>query len=109
MFHTEGNIDIYTLFSGTSTSCSNIVSKVDDNTLLSHIFLSKTSENQIQLNSSISLSNARLTLYDMKGSAFAVSLQQDNTIDVSNLQAGLYVLRLQTADQKLVGFKFVKQ
>jgi hypothetical protein len=81
---------------------------LNDEDLKKEITLSKTSENQIQLNSSISLTNAQLTLYDMKGSAFAVSLQQDNTIEVSNLQAGLYVLRLQTADQKMASFKFVK-
>jgi hypothetical protein len=82
---------------------------LNDEDLKKEISINKLSENQIQLSSSISLTNAQLTLYDMKGTAFAANLQQDNTIDVSNLQAGLYVLRLQTADQKLVSFKFLKQ
>jgi hypothetical protein len=91
-----------------NTECKPLVTKTFDNTLSSQITLSKHSENLLQLNTELSLSNAQISIHDMKGSVYKSILQQNNQVDIAALPIGLYILKLQTADDKLVSFKFVK-
>ncbi len=91
-----------------NTKCQPLVTKIFDNTLSSQITLSQPSENQLQLNTELSLSNAQISIHDMKGSRYNCAIQQNNLVDIAALPAGLYILKLQTADNKLASFKFVK-
>lgn len=84
------------------------VDAVKDNSLSSLITLSKPLENLLQLHTELNLINAQVSIYDMKGTEFISTLSENNVIDISTLTSGIYILKLQTADNKLASFKFVK-
>ncbi|MFN8438594.1 MAG: T9SS type A sorting domain-containing protein [Cytophagales bacterium] len=87
---------------------SYILGEVTDNSLYSQITLSKSSENQLQIKTELNLNNAQVSVYDMKGTEFKSNLSENNVIDISTINNGLYILKLQTVDHKLASFKFVK-
>ena len=89
-----------------NTECKPLVTKTFDNTFSPQFTLSKPTENQLQLNTELSL--AQISIHDMKGLMHNSVLEQNNLVDIAALPAGLYILKLQTADYKLASFKFIK-
>lgn len=71
------------------------------------ITLSQSIENQLQVHTEASLQNVQVNIYDTKGTEFQCNLK-GNTIDVSSLKNGLYILKIQTQDHQQASFKFMK-
>ncbi len=105
--NTFSNVN-HTFYKDTVSECKYVLLDLNDETLISQITLSKSSENQLQLKTELNLTNTQITIFDMKGTEYRSSLHDQNKIDISTLTNGLYILKLQTADNKLASFKFIK-
>ncbi len=98
----------FTAIEGTGASCDTL--GVDDETLSSELSISPNPTRSIlNINTSLSLENAVFNIYDISGRRVMTnSLNNSNTIDVSNLSAGNYILSV-ISERTITNQKFIKQ
>ncbi|WP_299223382.1 FG-GAP-like repeat-containing protein [uncultured Psychroserpens sp.] len=98
----------FTAVEGSGVSCD--ILGVDDETLASDIILSPNpTKDVINITTSLQLQNVIYNIYDISGRrVMANSLNNSNSIDVSQLSAGNYILSI-ISDNMIKNQKFIKQ
>lgn len=81
---------------------------IKDETLLDLVMYPNPTENVLNFTSSIDISNKVATVFDLNGKKIFSSKLDKNTLDVSMLQSGFYLLRLEEKG-KVIHKKFIKK
>lgn len=81
---------------------------VDENLLSNVSIYPNPTNNKLTINSNIDLENSVVAIFDLQGKKVYNSFYVNDTIDVNNLDAGIYVLRI-IQNNKEINFKFVKK
>ncbi len=71
--------------------------------------INKQAEQRLQLISDIDLTNMPYTIYDISGRTIVSSqIENSKNININTLANGIYILNLQTSEQNVTSFKFIK-
>ncbi|TYA60173.1 FG-GAP-like repeat-containing protein [Formosa maritima] len=81
---------------------------VIDETLSDLVMYPNPTENSINFKASVDLSNKVVTVFDITGKKIFSSKLLNNSIDVSQLNSGMYIIRLEEKG-KVVNLKFIKK